>query len=205
MDTRAHTSWIAFAHAKCIASGTPREVATAVQACVDTHNSDDIQIFDAVTSRPVNISLLVSLSAAVEGQHVPETLEPAPDTALPSATARTLNPKPLINEITLLPRHWEWLAAQPGGAAVTLRKLVEQARHTNREADLLRETRESVYRFMAAMAGNESGYEDATRALFAGDLVQLQECVATWPSDIRNHTLSLARRTETTGMSESDA
>ncbi len=78
MDTRAHTSWIAFAHAKCIASGTPRKVATAVQACVDSHNSDDILIFDAATSRPVNISLLVSLSAAVEGQPVPETLNLPP-------------------------------------------------------------------------------------------------------------------------------
>ena len=34
----------------------------------------------------------------------------------------------VAREITLLPRHWEWLATQPGGASVALRKLVDAAR-----------------------------------------------------------------------------
>src|SRR5277367_707131 len=74
----------------------------------------------------------------------------------------------VAREVTLLPRHWDWLAAQPGGASVALRKLVEEARRSHEASDRLRQAQEAAYRFLSAMAGNEPGFEEATRALFAG-------------------------------------
>jgi hypothetical protein len=90
-------------------------------------------------------------------------------------------------EVTLLPRHWEWLAAQPGGASVTLRKLVEEARRAGAGDDLRRQAQERAYRFMTVMAGDRPGFEEATRALFAGDGARFAQCVAVWPQDIRTH------------------
>jgi hypothetical protein len=97
-------------------------------------------------------------------------------------------------EVTLLPRHWEWLNVQPGGASVALRKLVEDARRVNRNTDRLRAAKEAAYRFITALAGNESGFEEATRALFAGDAIRFAEHSRTWPPDVREHAAKLASR-----------
>jgi hypothetical protein len=91
-----------------------------------------------------------------------------------------------------LPRHWEWLNAQPGGASVALRKLVEQARRSNGDADRARAAREAAYHFMSAMAGNLPGFEEAARALFADDRRRMSGHIATWPADIRDHVVKLA-------------
>ncbi len=98
----------------------------------------------------------------------------------------------VAREVTLLPRHWAWLAGQPGGASVALRKLVERALRDHRDIDRIREAREAAYRFMHAMAGDEPGFEEATRALFAGEPDRLREHSAAWPRDVRVHTLALA-------------
>lgn len=87
-------------------------------------------------------------------------------------------------EVTLLPRHWDWLATQPGGASVALRKLVEAARRASEAPDRVRRAREAVYRFASAMAGDRPGFEDATRALFAGDDAAFEAKIAAWPADI---------------------
>ncbi len=94
--------------------------------------------------------------------------------------------------MTLLPRHWEWLNAQPGGASVALRKLVEAARRTNGDADRLRAARDAAYHFMSAMAGNLAHFEEASRALFADDRRRFTALIAAWPADIRDHVVKLA-------------
>ncbi|MGH8493080.1 MAG: DUF2239 family protein [Moraxellaceae bacterium] len=95
-------------------------------------------------------------------------------------------------EVTLLPRHWEWLAAQSGGASVALRKLVEVASRQNVEADRKRLSQEAAYRFMSAMAGDEAGFEEASRALFAGNQDDFLKAQSSWPQDIARYTQSLA-------------
>jgi hypothetical protein len=94
--------------------------------------------------------------------------------------------------VTLLPRHWEWLAAQPGGASVALRKLVEEARRANAGADRVRRAREAAYHFTHALAGDLPGFEEATRALFAGDRARFERHAASWPADVREHAVRLA-------------
>ena len=98
----------------------------------------------------------------------------------PSRPARRTAPAPrgpgrpklgvVAREITLLPRHWEWLAQQTGGASVAIRKLVDEARRaTATTAIASASAQEAAYRFMSAMAGNLPHFEEAIRALFADD------------------------------------
>ena len=90
----------------------------------------------------------------------------------------------LAREVTLLPRHWDWLAKQPGGASVALRKLVEAARRESEGPDRARAAREAAYRFASAIGGDLPGFEEAMRALFAGNDVAFEARIEAWPSDI---------------------
>jgi hypothetical protein len=92
-------------------------------------------------------------------------------------------------EVTLLPRHWEWLAKQPGGASVSLRKLVEAAMRQGRTE---RECRDAAYRFLSVMAGDRPFFEDAIRALYQGDRVGFEAHAKVWPEAVRNHARALA-------------
>jgi hypothetical protein len=98
----------------------------------------------------------------------------------------------VAREVTLLPRHWEWLAAQPGGASVALRTRVEEARRGGADADRRRAARDAAYRFVSAVAGDLPGFEEAARALFADDREGFGARVAAWPEDVRDHALALA-------------
>jgi uncharacterized protein len=98
----------------------------------------------------------------------------------------------IAKEVTLLPRHWDWLNLQPGGASVALRKLVEEARRTRGDHDRVRTAQESAYRFMSAVAGNLPGFEEAARALFAYDRRRFTQMVAKWPDDVRGYAVRLA-------------
>ena len=98
----------------------------------------------------------------------------------------------IAKEITLLPRHWDWLNVQPGGASVALRKLVDEARKTRGDGDRVRSAQEAAYRFMSAIAGNLPGFEEATRALFAYDRRSFTHHVANWPEDVRDYAVKLA-------------
>ena len=98
----------------------------------------------------------------------------------------------VAREVTLLPRHWDWLAAQPGGASVALRKLVDEARRASGDKDRSAQARDAAYHFMSAMAGNLPQFEEASRALFADDRRRFTGLIADWPADIRDHIVKLA-------------
>ncbi|MCF8197501.1 MAG: DUF2239 family protein [Sulfuritalea sp.] len=195
MNSTGHTSWIAFSQGKRIASGSPSVVAMELKRKFDTHAMDGVLVFDAVTSDSVEVDLRGSLAAVLKRLPASQDQNSIPGAEAPASPVRTAGRPRLgvtAREVTLLPRHWEWLATQSGGASVALRKLVEQALRANRETDRLRQAKESAYRFMNVMAGDRPGFEDATRALFAGDLERLRQFAAKWPRDIQSHVLSLA-------------
>jgi len=100
----------------------------------------------------------------------------------------------VAREVTLLPRHWDWLAQQKGGASVAIRKLVEEARRNSEDRDRIRLAQEAAYRFMSAMAGNRPHYEEAIRTLFGNDPGRFGKLIAEWPADVRDHVLGLAER-----------
>ncbi len=195
MNSQPAIHWIAFAKNRRIARGEPRDVAAAVKGFVDDRPEQPVAVFDAVSSQPVDLDLRGSVAAVLK--RLPSA---APESAAPSDPSPDKTPRGpgrpklgvVAREVTLLPRHWDWLGTQPGGASVALRKLVEAAQRANAAADRQRAAAESAYRFMHAMAGNAAGFEEASRALFAGDMVRLQAEVAAWPRDVRVHVLELA-------------
>lgn len=98
----------------------------------------------------------------------------------------------VAREVTLLPRHWDWLNRQPGGASVALRRLVQEASRVNADRDAVRASREAAYRFMTAIAGALPGFEEATRALFAGERGRFEALIGSWPADLRIHLQKLS-------------
>jgi hypothetical protein len=90
-------------------------------------------------------------------------------------------------EVCLLPRHWEWLAAQPRSASATIRRLVDAARKAETPEDRLRERIDAIGAFMWAVTGDLPGFEEATRALYARDWARFDTFTADWPEDVRDH------------------
>ena len=185
---------IVFQDQRCLALGGLMDVATKARQALNDNGDAPLLIFDAVTSRPVEIDLRGSLA---DVQERIEKLSAAQgnDTAIePAALRGPGRPKlgVVAREITLLPRHWEWLSQQPGGASVAIRKLVEEARRSGSGKDRVRQAQESLHRFMTAMAGDYPNYEDALRALYAGDQSRFDTSIAKWPADVRDHVRRLA-------------
>jgi hypothetical protein len=174
----------AFAGTRRVASGPVVEVALAAKGAVENGEESPILIFDDETCRPIEIDFRGSKDD-VRARLTAEETPRGPGRPRLGVVAR---------EVTLLPRHWEWLNRQPGGASAALRRLVDEARRANEEKDRVREAREAAYRFMSAMAGNEPGFEEASRALFAGKAEGFRLQTEGWPTDVREHARMLAER-----------
>jgi len=179
----------AFAGPRRIASGELRHVALKAKQAFDA--GKPVLVFEDASGQPVELPL--ELPA---GELLRRLAEPAAPVMEAGETVSRRPGRPKLGvvsrEVTLLPRHWAWLAAQPGGASVALRKLVEEARRVSADGDRRRGAQEAAYRFMQAMAGNEAGFDEAARALFAGDIGRFEEHSATWPDDVREHAALLA-------------
>ncbi len=188
MTARSSRHCIAFDGPRRVAAGPLGAVALAAKAAIDANEAAQILIFDSTTSEPVEVDLRGS------AEDIAARLASGADPAERHDRRGPGRPRlgVVAREVTLLPRHWDWLRGQPGGASVALRKLVEAASRTSGKRDAEREAREAAYRFMSAMAGNEAGFEEAARALFAGNRERFVACAASWPPDIRDHATALA-------------
>lgn len=186
-DAHPDRRCVAFAGSRRIAEGGIADVAMKVRAAIDAGEPGAVLAFDEGTSEPVELDLRGDAEAVRRRAG-----------AVRASTKRRGRGRPRLGvvarEVTLLPRHWDWLSVQPGGASVALRKLVEAARRKPDPEAVKREALESTYRFMSAMAGNERGFEEATRALFRGDRTRFGAESASWPTDVRDHALRLAHR-----------
>jgi hypothetical protein len=191
----ASQRFTAFMAHQRLASGPLAEVALAVLKASKSSAAEPIVIFDDTTGRPIDLDLRGTERDIVARLRQPASNAetPAEDPSAPEPRGRG-RPKlgVVAREVTLLPRHWEWLGAQPGGASVALRKLVEEARRASGDRDRSRAARDAAYHFMSAMAGNLAGFEEASRALFADDRRRFVEFIAGWPGDIRDHVVGLA-------------
>lgn len=186
-------------------SGPLIEVALAVKTAVEKGSSNPFLVFDDATGRVIDLDLrgtkadiIESLSRpprTIVGRYAPDQTKPSEhekeDASEPRARGR---PKlgVVAREVTLLPRQWEWLATQPGGASAALRRLVDEAKRNGIPRQQRRAAQDAAYQFMLAIAGDLPGYEEATRALFADSHSRLAQCIADWPKDIRVHVLRLA-------------
>ncbi len=182
--------WLAFSAGTLVAEGDLHHVAARTKAAIDRGELGTIQLFEAATSRQIDLDYRGSLEAVLSRL---ERRDEQPAEAAPPNRPRGRPKLGVVSrEITLLPRHWEWLARQPGGASVTLRRLVDIARRGDDGAIRLRGARERVYRFMSPTAGDLPGFEEVSRALFRGDREGFAAGIAGWPVDIRRHLLELA-------------
>ena len=181
----------AFSGPQRIASGELRHVAMKAKQAFDLHPDRPVLVFDDADGRTVEVPLELPAADLLRLLAQPQL---ATSTDAAPAARRPGRPKlgVVAREITLLPRHWDWLAAQPGGASVALRRLVEEARKVSSGDDRRRAAQEATFRFMQAMAGDQPGFEEASRALFAGDVARFEEQVARWPDDVRDHATWLA-------------
>jgi hypothetical protein len=179
------TVFTAFIGSKRLASGALDQVALAAKKALDRGANQPVSIYDDSTGRSIDID-----GRGSDTEILARLARPAPP-PLPRGPGR---PKlgVVAREVTLLPRHWQWLGTQPGGASVAIRKLVEAARRANQEVDQRRQRQEAAYHFMSAMAGDLANFEEASRALFADDRETLSALVGGWPTDIRDHAVKLA-------------
>lgn len=168
-----------------LATGTLVEAALALAQAQRAEAAGPLLIFNDGTGAVVDVD------ARGSDPDIAERLTPA-ETAVAAESRGPGRPRLGVvgREITLLPQQWEWLARQPGGASVTLRKLVEQARRDGAAEEQRRLAREAAYRFLHAVAGNLPGFEEVSRALFAGDTGRMAELMTDWPEDIRSYALA---------------
>ncbi|MBS0231423.1 MAG: DUF2239 family protein [Proteobacteria bacterium] len=180
----------AFSGTHRIASGELRHVAMKAKQAFDASPERPVLVFDDADARTLELPLELPAADLLAWLSRPQQQA----SGAPETPRRPGRPKLGVvpREVTLLPRHWDWLAAQPGGASVALRKLVDEARKVNAGDDRRRAAQEASYRFILVMAGDAPGFEDAARALFAGDAQRFESLLLAWPEDVREHALWLA-------------
>ncbi len=178
-------TYTAFLEGRRLATGPLHEVAVAVLRAQQARPEGHPLVFSNANGQSADLDLRGG-EQAVAARY---TL--AAPTHAPKRRGR---PKlgVVAREVTLLPEHWEWLAAQPSGASVALRKLVHEARRNGGERDRTRQARDRAYQAMSTLAGNLPGFEEASRALFAGDHEWLVAQMATWPEDVQAYVHQLA-------------
>jgi uncharacterized protein len=182
-DERSYT---AFTGERRLASGPLPILLPRAKAWLEKEGDGGLLFFDDETGRQVDFDLSGSLDEVLAR------------VAPPAAPAKPGRPRLGVTgrEVSLLPRHWEWLEAQPNGISAALRRLVDEARQHEPGKQRARLLRDAASRFMTAMAGDRPRYEEASRALFAGDTAALAEQVRGWPADIAEHLLEWAREAE---------
>jgi len=185
MNDEQASVFTAFMGSKLLASGALDQVALAAKKALDRGAKQPVLIYNDSTGRAIDID-----SRGSDAEIIARLARPAPP-SLPRGRGR---PRlgVVAREVTLLPRHWQWLGTQPGGASVALRKLVETARRENQEIDQRRQRQQAAYHFMSAMAGNLANFEQAARALFANDRETFSALLGGWPVDVRDHAIKLA-------------
>ena len=168
-------SCTAFQGDRLLAAGAPWDVALAVKCAADP----GILVFDDRTGRQIDFDLRGS------DQEIVERLRGARPRGRPKLGV-------VAREVTLLPRHWDWLAAQPEGASATIRRLIDAARAQAGSAGDARQAQAAADRFMMAVLGNQPGWEEASRALYAGDGLRFHDLTEPWPADVRDYARRLA-------------
>ncbi len=180
MEAQLNRPCTAFADYKKIASGSLDEVIVKTKKFLSKNSKKNVLIFDDLTSTQIEIDLRGTTEAVLS------RLPKDPDPAITTGPGR---PKlgVVSKEISLLPRHWEWLALQNGGASATLRKLVEEAKKNNQAQDKIRQSQLATHKFMSALAGDLALFEEALRALYAKDQKSFEHLIAAWPKDLSDH------------------
>jgi hypothetical protein len=189
MKKHESLNYTAFEGSDLLISGRLDEVAIKVRRRFKAGSPSPILIFSDMTGKEMDLDLRgteaemmdrLKVFISTVGAGTPSTGPGRPKLGV------------IAREVSLLPRHWEWLSTQQGGASSTLRRLIEEARNNPSSKELAREAQERTHKFMTAMAGNLPDYEEALRALYAKDKKAFQGRIHSWPKDVREHAKKLA-------------
>lgn len=197
MNATAELQYTAFQGFRRLAQGSLPQVAMRSKEVFDRGGPEAVLIYDDVTGHIIDVDYRGTPEDV--RRRAAATMRPTASVTSSSEATPVTPRRPgrpslgvVAREVTLLPRHWEWLASQPGGASVTLRKLVDVARRENAGKDRIRTSQENAYRFMTSIAGDLAGFEEATRALFASNQSRFDELIEPWPGDVRAYATRLA-------------
>lgn len=175
-----------FVGTSLVAAGDLRTVATAAKKATDNRTSDRLALYRESNGQVFDLDLRGSIEEVLERlPHHPVVGEDPP----PPPQKGPGRPKlgVVSKEVTLLPRHWQWLAKQRGGASAMLRRLVDEARRVESETVSRRDLQAALDRFLWDMASDFSGFEEATRSLYAVDAAAFQKHTERWPDDVRDY------------------
>lgn len=178
-------TYTAFLDRRRLATGPLHEVAVAVLRAQQAEPEGHPLVFSNASGRSADLDLRGGEQAVAARYTVAAPIQAPKGRGRPKLGV-------VAREVTLLPEHWDWLAAQPGGASVALRKLVHAARRHGGDREQTRQARDRAYHAMSTLAGDLAGFEEASRALFAGDHARLVAQMATWPQDVQTYVLQLA-------------
>ena len=180
-------TYTAFIGPRRVGQGTADSLAAALAARGEGAHPEGLLVFSDRNGAQVDLNL---------SSRAPE--DRPPRGFRPDGTPQRGPGRPKLGvkarEVTLLPRHWDWLAKQRGGASAALRRLVEAERRRTPEPDRATAPagRDAAYAFLSAIAGNLPGYEEAIRALYGDGGKGFAAAIAGWPEDIRDHARGLA-------------
>jgi len=178
-------SFTLFEGFRMVGTGSLAQMAQEARRISESGSTLRLALFNDVTGRTVDWDLgdgtplpvpLCSPTAGADEETPPK--RPGPGRPALGVVSR---------EVSLLPRHWEWLNSQPNGASGTLRMLVEEARKKNAARDAARAMRDAIHQFLWEMAGDLEGFEEATRAFFAKDYERYFHLTSHWPEDIKKY------------------
>lgn len=182
-------NYTAFDGHKLIFQGPLSEVITKTKKRIGKSENSSILIFSDETGQTIDFNfhgsekdILKRLETFVSSSQLKENSGPG-------------RPKlgVVAREVSLLPRHWEWLATQSGGASATLRKLVDEAKKKYESGSTVKQSQERTYKFISVIAGDMNGYEEALRALYKKDEKKFLALISDWPSDVKTHAAELAK------------
>jgi hypothetical protein len=183
-------TYAAFEGGELVAKGTLPEVALKVKRRLGKAEHGSVQIFSDDTGNAMDFNFHGSEKEVLKRLEVFTAADglDAPEGAGPGRPRLGV----VSREVSLLPRQWEWLASQSGGASAVLRRLIDEAKRKTSEGHTLKQFQERAYKFMSAIGGDLEGYEEAIRALYKKDRKGFLQRTAAWPRDIREHALDLA-------------
>lgn len=180
------TTYTAFDVHTRVASAEPAEALRSIKRYLDGKPDRTVLIFDDATGAQIDFDFRGTEEDVLARAFPPP---PKPGRGRPALGV-------VCGEVSLLPRHWDWLRRQGNNASATLRRLVDDAIRNEPASARARRAAEAADREMWALAGNLPGCEEASRALYARDFERFRNCMSAWPSDVANHLSALAGRAE---------
>ncbi len=188
------TTYTVFAHDHHLGTGSLNVMLLETKAFLDTHESASVLIFEDQSGKQIDFDFRGTPDDVLARLAFHPLFASSPVQAPPQCGPGRPRLGVVCREVSMLPRHWEWLERQPGGSSAALRRLVDEARKREPKNEDIAALRDAAGRFMMVMAGNLPNFEEVTRALYSGNYDQTKPLMQEWPNDIREHSLHLVAR-----------